>query len=158
MGHGVMSREAAERRARRLLRWYPNAWRLRYGEEFTQLLIADIVERPRSLRRTLDVAGRGLAARVAPRRAVAGLVLVATLVVCSWIIGTLVAAPSNPTQVACGTHCTPQVVAHLRRIEPWRQRILYAPDRAIPLAVGIGVAGAGLAFLILRPPWTKRVA
>jgi hypothetical protein len=37
-----MRRAGAERRARRLLRWYPKEWRLRYGEEFTQLLTDDI--------------------------------------------------------------------------------------------------------------------
>ena len=32
------------------------SWRARYGEEFAELLIADISERPRSWRRTADVA------------------------------------------------------------------------------------------------------
>jgi hypothetical protein len=52
-------------RAARLLRWYPAAWRARYGEEFTELLIADIRERPRSAARTLDVARGGIVARLA---------------------------------------------------------------------------------------------
>ncbi len=51
-------------RARRLLRWYPRRWRVRYGEEFTQLLIDDMTERPRSLHRTADVVRSGLAARL----------------------------------------------------------------------------------------------
>ena len=34
-------------RADRLIRWYPRAWRQRYGEEFGELVIADISERPR---------------------------------------------------------------------------------------------------------------
>ena len=51
-------------RAGRLLRWYPRAWRARYGAEFTELLIADIAERPRSAARTLDVARGGLVARL----------------------------------------------------------------------------------------------
>ena len=45
----------AERRAARLLRWYPRAWRARYGEEFTELLLAEIAEVPRSWRRVTDV-------------------------------------------------------------------------------------------------------
>lgn len=49
----------------RLLRWYPRAWRDRYGAEFTELLIADIEERPRSVGRALDVARGGLVARLA---------------------------------------------------------------------------------------------
>jgi hypothetical protein len=57
-------REATDRAAR-LLRWYPAAWRIRYDEEFTELLIADIRERPRSAARTLDVARGGIVARLA---------------------------------------------------------------------------------------------
>lgn len=52
-------------RAARLLRWYPPAWRERYGEEFAELLVADMEERPRSAARTLDVARAGLTARAA---------------------------------------------------------------------------------------------
>jgi hypothetical protein len=55
----------AAERAARLLRWYPKAWRSRYGEEFAELLIADIYERPRSRTRTLDVLRGGIVARFA---------------------------------------------------------------------------------------------
>ena len=55
----------APRRAARLLRWYPRAWRERYGTEFTELLISDISERPRSRVRTLDIARGGVVARLA---------------------------------------------------------------------------------------------
>jgi hypothetical protein len=51
-------------RAARLLRWYPRAWRERYGAEFTELLICDIIERPRSAGRAIDVARGGLVARL----------------------------------------------------------------------------------------------
>jgi hypothetical protein len=54
----------AERRAARLLRWYPPAWRARYGDEFTELLIAEFAERPRSWRLAGDVARGGLLARL----------------------------------------------------------------------------------------------
>ena len=63
-GQGVSGADPA-RRARRLLRWYPARWRARYGEEFAELLIADLAERPRSWRRTADVARSGLLARLA---------------------------------------------------------------------------------------------
>jgi hypothetical protein len=53
------------RKAERLLRWYPRPWRERYGAEFTELLIADISERPRSPRRSLDVMRGGISARLA---------------------------------------------------------------------------------------------
>jgi len=52
-------------RAERLLRWYPRDWRARYGEEFTELLVAELEERPRSLSRSVDVARSGLIARLA---------------------------------------------------------------------------------------------
>jgi hypothetical protein len=48
-----------------MLRWYPPAWRARYGDEFTELLMADISERPRSASRALDVARGGIVARLA---------------------------------------------------------------------------------------------
>lgn len=54
----------AARRAERLVRWYPGAWRERYGEEFTQLLVDDMSERPRSVGRTADVLRSGLLARL----------------------------------------------------------------------------------------------
>jgi hypothetical protein len=57
--------DAAASRAARLLRWYPKAWRSRYGEEFTELLISDIGERPRSRSRTADVIRGGMVARLA---------------------------------------------------------------------------------------------
>jgi hypothetical protein len=47
------------------LRWYPAAWRARYGDEFAELLAADLAERPRSLRRDADIACSGLRARLA---------------------------------------------------------------------------------------------
>jgi hypothetical protein len=52
-------------RANRLLHWYPASWLERYGEEFKALLVADISEHPQSTRRTVDVARRGLLARLA---------------------------------------------------------------------------------------------
>jgi hypothetical protein len=55
----------ASARAERLLRCYPRAWRDRYGDEFTELLISDIEERPRSAARTLDVIRGGAIARLA---------------------------------------------------------------------------------------------
>jgi hypothetical protein len=58
-----MTGAGLEHRALRLLRWYPRSWRRRYGAEFTELLIAELAEQPRSWRRTLDVARGGLLAR-----------------------------------------------------------------------------------------------
>ncbi|HEY5196955.1 MAG TPA: hypothetical protein VIJ51_08000 [Solirubrobacteraceae bacterium] len=52
------------RRAGRLVRCYPATWRARYGEEFAQLLIDDMSDRPRSWRRTADVVRSGTLARL----------------------------------------------------------------------------------------------
>jgi hypothetical protein len=52
----------AHRRAARLVRWYPTAWRDRYGDEFVALLVDDIGERSISARRALDVARAGCVA------------------------------------------------------------------------------------------------
>jgi hypothetical protein len=52
-------------RLRLLLASYPAGWRSRYGEEFTELLIAEYAERPQSARRTTDVMTAGLRARLA---------------------------------------------------------------------------------------------
>ena len=57
--------DATRRRATRLLSWYPREWRARYGEEFVELLVDDIAERPRSPWRALDVASSGVVARLA---------------------------------------------------------------------------------------------
>jgi hypothetical protein len=63
MGRGMTA--STRHRAARLLRWYPREWRARYGEEFTELLVAELEERPRSLRRSVDLARSGLTARAA---------------------------------------------------------------------------------------------
>jgi len=54
-----------EHRAHVLLRWYPREWRDRFGEEFTALLLDEMGEQPRSVRRSLNVAWSGLVARTA---------------------------------------------------------------------------------------------
>ena len=59
------SEDLRARRAERLLRWYPRDWRTRYGDEFAELLISDMTEQPRSLKRPADVAVSGIVARVA---------------------------------------------------------------------------------------------
>jgi hypothetical protein len=55
---------SAEAPARRLMRLYPVAWRRRYGDEFFELLIADLAERPHCPSRTLDVLRGALVARL----------------------------------------------------------------------------------------------
>jgi hypothetical protein len=60
----IASPEESARRAAQLLRWYPAAWRARYGDEFAELLIAEFAEQPRSWRRAANVARSGLVARL----------------------------------------------------------------------------------------------
>jgi hypothetical protein len=57
-------RPPGSRQARLLLRWYPRSWRARYADEFTELLIAEFADQPRSWRRSADVARGGLFARL----------------------------------------------------------------------------------------------
>jgi hypothetical protein len=52
------------RRALRLLRWYPPAWRDRYGEEFVDLMEQELADTPRSVKRTANVVVKGLIARL----------------------------------------------------------------------------------------------
>ena len=58
------SAERAADRVNLLLRWYPASWRERYGEEFAELLLAELAEQPRAWRRTANVARCGLVARL----------------------------------------------------------------------------------------------
>jgi hypothetical protein len=63
-----------ERRAERLARLYPPGWRARYGEEFVELLVDDLRDRPRALTRDLDVVAHALWARLAYRGVVGDVV------------------------------------------------------------------------------------
>jgi hypothetical protein len=47
-----------------LVRSYPKSWRSRYGDEFTELLLAEVAERPHSFRRTVNVIRSGMVARL----------------------------------------------------------------------------------------------
>jgi hypothetical protein len=51
-------------RARRLLRWYPPAWRERYGEEFVDHLEQEFADRPHDLGRSVNVIRKGVVARL----------------------------------------------------------------------------------------------
>jgi hypothetical protein len=107
MGVGVSS---PERRARRLLRWYPNSWRTSHAEEFAALLEDSMAERPLWLHRGFDIAIQGLrlrghgwmaATRTSRRRALLGtsaslVVLVGALAIMTSGFGTL--GLSGPTK------------------------------------------------------------
>jgi hypothetical protein len=56
---------STDARIGRLMRWYPRSWRDRYGDEFAELLAADLDERPRCWQRTVNLAANGLRSRLA---------------------------------------------------------------------------------------------
>ena len=51
-------------RALRLLRWYPPAWRERYGEEFIDLMEQEFTDTPRNFKRTTNIMLKGATARL----------------------------------------------------------------------------------------------
>lgn len=55
---------ATSKRARGYLRWYPLAWRERYGEEFIAHLEIELTVRPVSFARTSDIVAHGILARL----------------------------------------------------------------------------------------------
>jgi hypothetical protein len=72
------------RRATRYLRWYPNAWRARYGEEFVAHLEAELEEQPISVTRSMNIALHGVITRFklqASVRWISGIALTLVVVV-----------------------------------------------------------------------------
>jgi hypothetical protein len=59
-----MSEICHEQSVQWLLRCYPKTWRIRYGDEFAELLAAELAEHPKSWRRTADVVRAGMVARL----------------------------------------------------------------------------------------------
>lgn len=73
MAHRVSTEQvdtdsAMSKRALGYLRWYPSAWRERYGEEFVAHLEIELAERPVSFARTSDIVAHGLLARFSFQR------------------------------------------------------------------------------------------
>jgi len=64
----VEAGSATTKRALGYLRWYPSAWRERYGEEFVAHLEIELAERPVSLARSSDIVAHGLLARLSFQR------------------------------------------------------------------------------------------
>jgi hypothetical protein len=99
---------AVRRRVSRLLGWYPRPWRERYGEEFSELLGADLCERPHAWRRSADVAWCGVAARLrlagmsGPRLGAVDQVRASMVVLAGAIAVFLVAGVATWSQVTVG--------------------------------------------------------
>lgn len=125
-----------EAQAARLLRWYPRTWRARYGDEFGELLIADIIERPRSRARTADVIRGGILARLAAA-GLGGRTLEAPAQV-----------PANLTALGCCAAVFVSVGAAI-----WSQLTVgwqwSAPDRAATTAAIVVMSAALLALGVL---------
>ena len=168
-------RDAAGR-ARLLVRCYPPAWRARYGEEFVQLLIDDISERPRAASRTIDVIRGGMITRLArtgltgdaleaPQQLRAGLAALglATSVflaagIAIWAqltIGWQWSAPAAPaTRVAmllmCGTTLGLALLAALAALPVlWTICRELGAGRGAHLIASLVMAGAGCAVLVV---------
>jgi hypothetical protein len=60
------------------------------------------------------------------RQAVAGLMLLAGLLACAWIIGNNLSTPDWAASVA-GRASLPAVIRHIYQTEPWHGRLLYDP-------------------------------
>jgi hypothetical protein len=155
MGRSLMRRAGADSRARRLVRWYPKEWRVRYGEEFTQLLTDDISERPRSWRRTLDVARSGLAAQMAQRQLTRWRLTAAALIFGGALtVAAVLHAVVDPNQqIVCPHGRNPHAECLIVPGHGW----------ANPVALGIallGVAAASgvLLAVLLRPVHCRIVA
>jgi hypothetical protein len=161
-----VSRE--EKRARRLLRWYPLGWRERYGDEFTELLLADIAERPRSWSRAFDVARNGAVARLglggsvhAGARlsvfvcAASAFVLLGTAIWAQLAIGWQWSRPSTPATAAAivAMSCFLAVLAALAivGVAPvlWTVAAQFAARRGRVLAGPFAVCLAGAVVAIL---------
>ena len=96
---GVRSRYEA--RARGYLRWYPSAWRERYGEEFVAHLESEIEERPASMSRVVNVVLHGVVTRFRLQplwRWVAGIISVVVIAVT--VVLVVIAYESFPPPLA----------------------------------------------------------
>jgi hypothetical protein len=132
----------SQERAARLLRWYPKAWRQRYGDEFAELLVADIEERPQSVERALDIVRAGLLARLA----VAGLAEPAA----AWQPD-----PARRVQVSLGVLCGGLTACLALAAAMWSQLAvawewtLPATETRPTMRATLVMSAAMLAFLLL---------
>jgi hypothetical protein len=101
----VEANAATTKRAMGYLRWYPSAWRERYGEEFTAHLEVELTERPVSIARTTDIVMHGLFARLSLQRGAriaVGALVVAILVTAGIVSAILLNYRSAPVAITSG--------------------------------------------------------
>ena len=111
---GLESSSLLTKRARGYLRWYPKAWRIRYGEEFVAHLEAELTERPRSPTRGIDIALHGFTTRLSMQRglrnAVRGAVIILLAVALS-VTALAIVRSWSPVVVATGADSTGSALA-----------------------------------------------
>jgi hypothetical protein len=131
----VSEKSNVTRRAERLLRWYPPTWRERYGEEFTDHLEQEFAERPVDLRRSLNVAFKGLAARVEDLG-----------------LSNASLSPGGQTRAALGTSFALLVLATVFATNFWSWSMLLWSDRTyhpIPVDATTGILTMVIGILLL---------
>jgi hypothetical protein len=132
-------------RATRLLLWYPPTWRARYGEEFAELLAAELSAQPNCLRRTADVVVSGLRARLADASLVSHPLDQESAV----RAGLATLACSGGVFATFGTALWSQLAIGLQWAVPDNRGITQAADlMSLALAVSCVVAVLGVAGLI----------
>jgi hypothetical protein len=125
----VTDAAALETRAQRLLRWYPARWRERYGEEFADLLVAEMADQPQSWRRTADIAINGTVARLS--------------------LTGLGGGPIAEPNLALATTGAATVGFAALGVSLWSQLVIGAHNSATPAAAGAGMIVISLVLLYL---------
>jgi len=123
------------RRAERLLRWYPPAWRECYGEEFVDHLEQEFADRPIDFGRSVNVACKGLVTRVGD----AGL-------------SNTGVNPSGQARAALGTSFALIALMVIVMLDLWSRAMGAWSSRTyhpLPVDASTGVLTAAMGFLLL---------
>jgi hypothetical protein len=167
MNEATDVRSRHEKKVLGYLRWYPAAWRERYGEEFAAHLEAELDEEPFSMKRGLNIVLHGVATRLQLQRAVrwftgvgavvVGVVAVLTLLAVQSVPPALALAPSNVTGVGFMTSTTQLSAVIFNFRAPARQKIrivsvkvIGVPGWTAPLVGAVDISNQSLD--IVNPP------
>jgi hypothetical protein len=158
------------RRASGYLRWYPSAWRARYGEEFVAHLEAELEERPLSVSRGLNIVLHGVTARFRLERGFRWFssVAFAAVMVAALVVGVLASEVKYPTLPltmhgagGAGIPTRPTVVNDFNfrftnhsntRIRILRVTLIGYKDYPIPRIVRVEVDPHHQKYLLINPP------
>jgi hypothetical protein len=123
-----------DRRATRLLRWYPPAWRERYGEEFVAHLEQEFTVRPTDFRRGVNIVFKGLVARVGDLG-----------------FSNATASPGNQTRAALGTGFALIALMVVIMLDFWSRAMLAWSGRRyhpIPVSATTGILTVAMGLLL----------